>query len=174
MTSDNAAQETAAPGAGPQPSAVFETFEFGMVVDREEVTITFPGMDPKWYVRAKAPDAAGTKRIEAAPLRFSDKTDGGGGVEAAPNTYALYIAKCEAQITDFCLPEVDDKGHWTGKQQRFDHKYHGANKDVYDKLSPATVTFVEGALDRIAGRETSLARQYDELKNASGPSASTG
>lgn len=156
------AGETAAP-APPPEGPVLEVLQFGSVVTREAVTVNFPGMDAKWYLTARAPDAAGVKRIEAAPYKFKDGDDG--GTTLSPNAYALYLAKCEAQITDFCLPKLDEHGHLQG-EVRFNHKFPGANKEVYDSFNEATLRFVEGALDQIGGRDTSAAEEYERLKNA--------
>lgn len=155
----------------PPEGKVFETFAFGSVVDREVITITFPGMEAKWFVAARAPDAQGAKRIQAAPLKFADTAEG--GLELSPNTYAAYLAKCEAQITDFCLPRLNERGECVG-ETRFDHKFPGANKAVYDSFNEATVRYVEGALDRIGGRDTALAEEFEVTKNASAPSAKSG
>ncbi len=168
------ADKTAAPEGkpeGPAEGKVFETFAFGSVVDRDVVTITFPGMEAKWFVAARAPDAQGAKRIQAAPLKFTDSEDG--GLELSPNTYAAYIAKCEAQITDFCLPRLNERGECVG-EVRFDHKFPSANKTVYDSFNDATMRYVEGALDKIGGRETGLAEEFEAIKNASKPSAKSG
>lgn len=154
------------------PEEAFVAFQFGSVIRREQVTITFPGMDPKWYVTAQAPDAQGAKRIEAAPLRFSD-APAGDSVELSPNTYAMYLAKCEGQIVDFCLPQLDEHGSVIG-EVRYNHKFPGANKAVYDSLNEAAMNYVEGALDKIAGRDTRLSAEYERVKNACAPSASTG
>jgi hypothetical protein len=153
--------------------APFVTFEFGMVVDREQVTVTFPGMDAKWHFVAQAPDAQGTKRIQAAPFRLRDGDNAGDGPELTPNAYAAYLAKCEAQIVDFCWPKLDRNRRLVG-EQHFDHKFPGRNREAYNSLGPKTMNFVEGALDRIAGRETTLAEEYDALLLGSAPSASTG
>lgn len=163
-------EETQAQDEAPVEDIPFAVFAFGSVIAREETTITFPGMEAKWYVTARAPDAQGAKRIEAAPLKFAD---GDAGIELSPNTYAAYIAKCESQITDFCLPQLDAAGQLAG-EVRYKRSNPQANREVYNSLNEATVRFVEGALDRIAGRETALAEQYEQLKNASTPSASTG
>jgi len=170
MDKDKGKPEQPSAAEAPQTDKVFETFAFGSVVEREVVTIHFPGMDHKWFVAARAPDAQATKRIQAAPLRFGEGED---GMTLTPNAYAAYIAKCEGQVVDFCLPRLDAAGRSVG-EVRYNAQFIGANREVYDSLNEATMRYIEGALDQIAGRETGLAEQFEAAKNASAPSAKSG
>lgn len=158
-----------------------EKFSFGAVLNRREQTVYFPGMDEKYFISATSPDYRGLKRIEAAGIEFVD-----GGIEIdedgkayTPNvsfrTRAedVFMAKCLAQITDFCIAETDEDGNVIGeltysRKQRGDNK---ENKVIYNALTGQAGDYIEGALDYIAGRTTVQREEYEALKNASKSSA---
>jgi hypothetical protein len=158
------AGEQAGETVQPEPEASpFKQFTFGVVLTQQEQTITFPGMEARWYVRAKAPDAAGERKIAGASLVGRQSAEMEEEAELRAGAYEVYLAKCEYQIVDFCLPDLA-----TGKEVRFDVGNKGRNannRKVYDHLSPDTANFVEGALDELAGRDTQRAKEYEALKN---------
>lgn len=153
----------------PEPEeSPFKAFTFGAVMTRSEQTITFPGMDPKWFVRAKAPDARGERLIASASLVGTQRDDQPDEAQLRAGTYEVYLAKCEQQITRFVLPSLNEAGEIIGELS-FDGENNGRNaknRAVYDALTEQAARYLEGALDKIAGRDTGRAKEYEALKNA--------
>ena len=155
----------------PQPeksAEAIKTFKFGMVMSRSEQTFHFPGLSDEYFFKAKAPDAKGAKRIEGALVAYrgdeNNPTKGVGYLDP----FETFLQKCLVQITGFALPQLDEAGGIVGKPRTFDPTRRGnneANREAYEKLSPDTVEYMEGALDDIAGRGGELAEEYRRLKN---------
>ena len=79
-----------------------------------------------------------------------------------------FVAKCVAQVTDFCIPLTTDKGD--AVVRTYDAKNGGDNRnnrEVYEFLPDVPEcqfrSILNGAMDYVAGDTTSARKDFDEL-----------
>ena len=102
-------------------------------------------------------------------------------VRGSIGTARGFVEKCRRQITDFRLSvfeTIEDKKKKVGSIRKYDSKNHGdnrSNREVYEHILTATQPLeslgersfwdvVEGFLDSVAGRESDVAEDFDDLK----------
>ena len=89
---------------------------------------------------------------------------------AMMNPRKAFVAKCEAQITDFSMKFIEDDGTKGGKVvvRRYDKGSSVADRDnracyVSWVMSETMRELVEGFLDRLAGRGTDAQEDFEDL-----------
>ena len=169
------------------------SLDYLIVMERQPQTLYPVAADKSIFVTAEHPGMA-EDDITAAMLPISWETPGqarGRGrkqdqsqeeqmetitVRGSIGTARGFVEKCRRQITDFRLPVMEKKGEV--KVRKYDSKRGGdnrSNREVYEHILTATQPLeslgersfwdvVEGFLDSVAGRESDVAEDFDDLK----------
>lgn len=165
-TEDQGAQDEVAP----------DFTHFGVVLERKPRKVFIPTLPHKYFFELRAPDAKGLAEIDAARYEFHadgvtiDEDGNAVGAEfvGSINAWNHLLAKCYAQITDFCLPYTKDDSE--AGEVRFKAANEGRNshnRNVYESLSPALAHYLEGALDWAAGESGGAREAFEALLNSS-------
>jgi len=141
-----------------------------VALDKRVATLRFAGYDGM-FVEAEEP---GVKEGEIHRAAMGVQARGGRNakdtddieVSIGMNPYAAFIAKCECQIVDFCLPCATGEATTS---KRFEPKNNGRNRsntEVYQGLqrTHGVKEAIEGFLDEVAGRDTDSAADFEALK----------
>jgi len=169
------------------------SLDYLIVMERQPQTLYPVAADKSIFVTAEHPGMA-EDDITAAMLPISWETPGqarGRGrkqaqsqeeqmetitVRGSIGTARGFVEKCRRQITDFRLPVMEKEGKV--KIRKYNSKNRGdnrSNREVYEHILTATQSLeslgersfwdvVEGFLDSVAGRESDVAEDFDDLK----------
>ena len=168
---------------------------FMLSLEEAEGVLAWPGCtNGDYYIHAKAPDFDGARKIERSQTGIRSGGNGAttGEVIFEIDRYGAFVAKCQAQITDFRFPVIEQRGA-TEIIKTFGMGRD--NKAIYERLAVSqtkvplailaegAVEFadgekrdavslrdlIEGFLDQMAGIDTASAKDYETLKNAPRP-----
>lgn len=179
MTDEERAETTAEDAPGEQQPTPPDFAHFGVVIERRPRKVFIPGLPEKFFFVLRAPNAKGIAEIEAAQYRFEPSgvtmDEEGNAVGAkfagAIDGWGHFLARCYAQVVDFCLPYVNEAGAQAG-EVRYKATAQGRNSHneaVYESLSPALADYLLGAMAWVAGESGGAREAFDELF-ASSPS----
>lgn len=150
----------------------------GAETQRLVIADYFKGADPDSFIEAKGTGLKEDQVIEAGTqisigggaggnraARRANKR-GGDRVTAIPRPNHAFMAKCRAQITDFCLQAKDPKtdeivARRFGKPAENDAIYVLFLRPGNERMKD----LVEGFLDKMAGRDTPTQEDFEALGN---------
>ena len=158
----------------PQVEQVSSSFRISL--KREGQFVRFPISEDKYYFRVQAPPIGndmgddGGQTIEIADAKFTEDGD----LDREHSTFRFrvkgedFVAKCIAQVTDFCVPLTDEQGNPV--ERTFDAKNRGDNRnnrEVFEFLPDVAEckfrTILNGAMDFVAGANGQARKDFEEL-----------